>query len=237
MTHTSANVDPKELAKFAALADLWWKPSRKFKALHHINPVRLAYVNDRAGLSGRKVLDIGCGGGLLSEAMARLDARVTGIDMVAAALSVARMHAAANVLEIEYRQGSAEQWARKSPAAFDVVTCMELVEHVPDPAGLVRSCAELLRPGGDLFFATVNRTPLSYLLVILAAEHLLGIVPKGTHDYEKFVRPAELKRWGEAAGLAIMDLSGVRYIPFIGHARLCTGVTMNYMMHLKKKAG
>jgi 2-polyprenyl-6-hydroxyphenyl methylase / 3-demethylubiquinone-9 3-methyltransferase len=234
MSHSSANVDPQELAKFGAIADLWWHPKGKFKALHDINPVRLAYVNERAALRGRKVLDIGCGGGLLAEAMTHEGGCVTGIDMGRTALSVARRHAVANGLQIEYREGSAEQWALAAPGIFDVVTCMELIEHVPDPARLVCSCADLLRPGGDLFFATVNRTPLSYLLVILAAEYLLGIVPKGTHRYKKFIRPAELKGWGKEAGLATMDLSGVRYIPFVGYAGLCTGVKMNYMMHLTK---
>jgi 2-polyprenyl-6-hydroxyphenyl methylase/3-demethylubiquinone-9 3-methyltransferase len=234
MARLSANVDPQELTKFGALADLWWHPAGKFKALHDINPVRLAYVNDRVALRQRKVLDIGCGGGLLAEAMARKGACVTGIDMSRTVLSVARRHAAANGLHIEYREGSAEQWAQNSSGVFDVVTCMELIEHVPDPAGLVRSCAELLRTGGDLFFATVNRTLLSCVLVILAAEYLLGIVPKGTHHYKKLVRPAELEKWGRPAGLAPLDVTGVRYIPFVGHARLCGGVKMNYMMHLKK---
>lgn len=234
MSRSSANVDPQELAKFGAMADLWWHPTGKFKALHDINPVRLAYVNERAGLRGRKVLDIGCGGGLLAEAMARKGACVTGIDMERSVLAVARRHAAENGLQIEYREGSAEQWAQISSGVFEVVTCMELVEHVPDPAGLVRSCADLLRPGGDLFFATVNRTPLSYLLVILAAEYMLGLVPRGTHRYKKFVRPAELKGWGKAAGLAAMNLSGVRYIPFVGYAGLCAGVQMNYLMHFRK---
>ncbi|RJQ78411.1 MAG: bifunctional 2-polyprenyl-6-hydroxyphenol methylase/3-demethylubiquinol 3-O-methyltransferase UbiG [Desulfobacteraceae bacterium] len=233
MARRPANVDPQELAKFTPMADLWWQPTGDFKALHDINPVRLAYVR-RAGLAGKKVIDVGCGGGLLSEAMAREGAQVTGIDMVEAALGVARRHADENSLPVDYREGSAEQWAQVCPGFFDMVTCMELVEHVPDPAALIRSCAELLRPGGDLFFATVNRTPLSYLLVILAAEYLLGIVRKGTHRYNRFVRPAELRCWGEAAGLKVMDLSGLRYLPFVRHVRLCASVKMNYLMHFKK---
>jgi 2-polyprenyl-6-hydroxyphenyl methylase / 3-demethylubiquinone-9 3-methyltransferase len=228
------NVDPRELAKFKAMSELWWQPSGEFKALHDINPVRLGYVRDRAGLIGRKVLDVGCGGGLLAEAMARQGAKVTGIDMVEASLNTARRHASDNHLQIDYRLDSAERFAEKYPAAFDVVTCMELVEHVPDPPALVLACAQLLRPGGDLVFATVNRTPLSYLLVIVAAEYLMGIVRKGTHDYAKFVRPEELRQWGALAGLRTEDVAGLRYIPLIGHARLCGSLSMNYMIHLKR---
>ena len=231
----SPNVDPREVAKFAAMADLWWRPAGEFKALHEINPVRLAYVAGRAaGLSRRRVLDVGCGGGLLAEAMARQGATVTGIDMVPEALGAARQHAAEADVRLDYREGSAEEWARSHPAAYDVVTCMELVEHVPDPASLVRACALLTRPGGDLFFATVNRTPLAGLLVIGVAEYLLGIVRKGTHRYAKFVRPDELIAWGAAAGLSVGGLTGLRYLPFGGYARLCRSVRMNYMLHFKK---
>lgn len=235
MSSSTSNVDPQELAKFAAMADLWWQPAGQFKALHDINPVRLAYVAGRAGCVGRRVLDVGCGGGLLAEAMARKGAAVTGIDMAAAALVVARRHAADAGVRVDYQEGSAEQWALAHPAAFDAVTCMELVEHVPDPASLVDACARLVRPGGDIFFATVNRTPLAGLLVILAAEYLLRIVPKGTHTYAKFVRPRELIGWGAKAGLTLAGLSGLRYVPFAGHARLCRSVGMNYMVHFKKK--
>jgi 2-polyprenyl-6-hydroxyphenyl methylase/3-demethylubiquinone-9 3-methyltransferase len=235
MSSIASNVDPREVAKFAAMADLWWQAEGEFKALHDINPVRLAYVAGRAGCVGRRVLDVGCGGGLLAEAMARKGAVVTGIDMVAAALVVARRHAADAGVCVDYREGSAEQWAERHPAAYDLVTCMELVEHVPDPAGLVDACARLVRAGGDIFFATVNRTPLAGLLVILAAEYLLRIVPKGTHTYAKFVRPRELIDWGAKAGLTLGGLSGLRYVPFMGHARLCRSVGMNYMVHFKKK--
>jgi 2-polyprenyl-6-hydroxyphenyl methylase/3-demethylubiquinone-9 3-methyltransferase len=229
------NVDPQEVAKFAAMADLWWRPEGEFKALHEINPARLAYVAGRAaGLARRRVLDVGCGGGLLAEAMARQSAKVTGIDMVPEALAVARQHAALADLRLDYQAGSAEEWAQAHPAAYDVVTCMELVEHVPDPASLVAACAQLARPGGDIFFATVNRTPLAGLLVIGVAEYVLGIVRKGTHRYGKFVRPYELIAWGAAAGLSLGGLTGLRYLPFVGHARLCRSVTMNYMIHFKK---
>ncbi len=230
----SPNTDPREIARFGAIADLWWHPRGELKALHDINPVRLKYVRDRSGgLSGRKVLDIGCGGGLLSEAMARFGARVTGIDMATEAVSVARRHAEGSGVHIDYQQASAESWRETHRQTYDVVTCMELIEHVPDPASLVKACAELARPGGDIFFATVNRTPLSYLLVILAAEHVLGLVRKGTHHYARFVRPQELTQWGTAPGLRRADLSGLRYIPFLGIARLSRDVRMNYMMHFK----
>lgn len=234
MNDVSRNVDPREIAKFKAMADSWWQPRGEFKALQDINPVRLAYVRDRAGLSGKKVLDVGCGGGLLAEAMAREAGRVTAIDMESAALEVARRHAAGSGLEIDYRLESAASWGRQQGGAYDIVTCMELVEHVPDPGALIKDCARLVRPGGDLFFATVNRTPLSRLLVIWMAEYLFGIVRRGTHTYARFVKPRELALWAEAAGLTVMDLSGLRYIPFIGRARLCRDVRMNYLMHFRK---
>jgi 2-polyprenyl-6-hydroxyphenyl methylase/3-demethylubiquinone-9 3-methyltransferase len=228
------NIDPEEVAKFGAMADLWWQPRGEFKALHDINPVRLAYIRRHAGLKGKKILDVGCGGGLLAEAMAREGARVTGIDMVSAALTAARRHAADHRLQIDYREGTAEAWAQRHGGAYDLVTCMELVEHVPDPASLVDACARLVRPGGSIVFATVNRTPLAYLLVIVAAEYLMGIVRKGTHRYEKFVRPEELAAWGRQAGLDKPHLSGLRYLPVVGYARLCSSVKMNYLMHFKK---
>jgi len=230
------NIDPEEVAKFEAMADLWWQRRGEFKALHDINPVRLAYVRERAGLKGKSVLDVGCGGGLLAEAMAREAAHVTGIDMVPAALATARRHAAESRVRVDYREGSAEAWAQRYPHAYDLVTCMELVEHVPEPASLVSACARLVRPGGSVFFATVNRTPLAYLLVIVAAEYLMGIVRKGTHRYRKLVRPDELKAWGEAAGLRAAHISGLRYLPVVGYARLSAGTQMNYLMQFKLPA-
>lgn len=228
------NIDPDEVAKFGDMADLWWQPRGEFKALHDINPVRLGYVRTRAGVKGMRVIDVGCGGGLLAEGMARDGAVVTGIDMVGEALAAAKRHAEDSGLAIDYRQGTAEGWAEEHGGEYDRVTCMELVEHVPDPASLVSACARLARPGGQLFFATVNRTPLAYLLVILAAEYVMGIVRKGTHRYDKFVRPGELKQWGRQAGLETVHLSGLRYIPVIGYARLCASVQMNYLMHFQK---
>jgi 2-polyprenyl-6-hydroxyphenyl methylase/3-demethylubiquinone-9 3-methyltransferase len=236
MNSDGDNLDSAEVARFAAQADKWWDLEGKYKALHEINPVRLAYVAAHAGLAGCRVLDVGCGGGLLSEAMAVAGARVTGIDMAVPSLEVAGAHARRQGLDIDYRQSTAERWARRHPGEYDVVTCMELVEHVPDPGGLVAACAGLVRPGGDLFFATVNRTALSRVLVIWLSEFVLGIVPKHTHTYEKFVRPEELTRWAGDAGLTLGHLSGVRYLPYIGYAALCKSTAMNYLMHFKRRA-
>lgn len=235
MNDGTSNLDRAEIAHFNAMAALWWNRGGEFKALHDINPVRVAYVARRAVLAGRRVIDVGCGGGLLAEALARHGAQVIGIDMADEALAVAEAHARRNGVAVEYRQTTAETAAGRYGSIFDIVTCMELLEHVPDPAGLVDACARLARPGGDIFFATVNRTPLSRLLVIWAAEYLFGIVRKGTHHYGKLVRPAELAAWGERAGLGGVDLSGLRYIPFIGKAALCRDTALNYLMHFKKR--
>jgi 2-polyprenyl-6-hydroxyphenyl methylase/3-demethylubiquinone-9 3-methyltransferase len=229
------NIDSGEIARFAAMADIWWDRDGEFKALHDINPVRLAYVRDRAGLDKKMVLDVGCGGGLLAEALAADGGRVTGIDMAEASLTVARAHMQASGLAIDYRKATAESHAEEKPGRYDVVVCMELLEHVPRPASIIDACARLARHGGDVFFATVNRTWLSWLLVIVAAEYVMGIVRKGTHEYKKLVRPDELRRWGVASGLRVEDLSGLRYIPFGGHAALCRSTRMNYLMHFRKE--
>ena len=234
MTQTD-NIDAGEIARFSAMAEVWWDRNGEFKALHDINPVRLAYVRDRTELAAKQVLDVGCGGGLLSEALAACGGRVTGIDMAEASLAVARRHMKDSGLVIDYRQTMAEALADESPDRYDVVVCMELLEHVPRPSSIIDACARLVRPGGDLFFATVNRTWLSWLLVIVAAERLLGIVRKGTHDYRKLVKPEELIQWGTAAGLALENLSGLRYIPLGGYAALCRSTSMNYLMHFRKE--
>jgi len=229
------NIDNQEIARYAASAGHWWDHSGQLKALHDINPLRIQYVLDRADIKGKPVLDVGCGGGIVSEALAASGARVTGIDMAVPALNVARLHAQENGLEIDYREDTAESLARKHAGRFDIVTCMELVEHVPDPASVVKACADLVHPGGHLFFATVNRTWLARLLVIWVAEYVLGVVSKGTHTYARFVRPEELERWGRAAGLSCENISGMRYLPFVGYAALCKNTAMNYLMHFKKE--
>lgn len=232
----SDNIDSAEIARFAAMADIWWDNNGEFKALHDINPVRLAYVRDRAGLNNKMVLDVGCGGGLLAEALAASGGRVTGIDMAEASLAVARTHMQASGLAIDYQRTTAEAHAEEKPEQYDVVVCMELLEHVPRPASIIDACARLARPGGDIFFATVNRTWLAWLLVIVAAEHVMHIVRKGTHEYKKLVRPDELRRWGVECGLKVEDLSGLRYMPFGGYAALCRSTSMNYLMHFRKEA-
>lgn len=228
------NIDNQEIARFSSQAGQWWDTRGKFKALHQINPVRVAYVIERAGVAGRKILDVGCGGGLLSEAMAAAGGQVTGIDMAASALEVAGQHAEQSGLDITYHKSTAEEWARSHADGCDVVTCMELVEHVPDPAGLVMACSRLLRPGGDLLFATVNRTWLARLLVVWLSEYVLGLVAKGTHTYSRFVQPSELEHWGRLARLDCIDLSGLRYLPYVGHAALCKSTALNYLMHFRK---
>jgi 2-polyprenyl-6-hydroxyphenyl methylase/3-demethylubiquinone-9 3-methyltransferase len=231
----SDNIDNGEIARFSAMAELWWDRTGEFKALHDINPVRLAYVRDRTELAGSRVVDVGCGGGLLSEGLAASGARVTGIDMAGASLAVARDHMQTSGLDIDYQQTTAEAHADENAGHYDAAVCMELLEHVPRPASIIAACARLLRPGGSAFFATVNRTWLSWLLVIVAAERVMGIVRKGTHDYRKLVKPEELTRWGLDSGLTVENLSGLRYIPFGGHAALCRSTRMNYLMHFKRR--
>jgi len=228
------NIDKNEIARYAATAAHWWDRNGELKALHDINPLRLQYVLDRADIEGKPVLDVGCGGGLVSEALAFAGAKVTGIDMAVPALRVARVHAKKSGFEIEYIESTAEDFAETHEEQFAVVTCMELVEHVPDPASIIKACAELTKPGGHLFFSTVNRTWLARLLVIWVAEYVLGIVSKGTHTYARFIRPEEMERWGQAAGLRLVDVAGMRYIPFGGYAALCKNTAMNYLMHFIK---
>lgn len=234
MSIKMSNIDSAEVAKFAVMADYWWDRNGVLKALHDINPVRFEYIRTRTDLKDKRVLDVGCGGGLLTEAMAAIGARVTGIDMAESTLKAAQVHMQHSGLHVDYRQDTAESFAQAHAGEFHVVTCMELVEHVPDPASIVQACALLVRPGGDLFFATINRTWLALLLVILASEYIFNIVRKGTHTYRKLVRPEEMEKWGKAVGLTLLDRAGLRYIPFVGYCALCRNTSMNYLMHFKK---
>lgn len=230
-----SNVDNAEVAKFEALASRWWDPQSEFKPLHDINPLRLDFIDARAGLAGKKVLDVGCGGGILSEAMARRGADVTGIDLGEAPLGVARLHAQEQGVAIEYRHVSVEALAEQQPGHYDVVTCMEMLEHVPDPASVVRACAALVRQGGYVFFSTLNRTPKSYAFAILGAEYVLKLLPRGTHDYAKFIRPSEMASWNRRSGLEVREQIGLTYNPITRHYRLTENdVSVNYMMYCRK---
>ena len=229
------NVDHQEIAKFEAVASRWWDLEGEFKPLHQMNPLRLEWIQRHsAGLFGKQILDVGCGGGILSESMARQGAHVLGLDMGKEPLQVARLHALESGVEVTYRQGTVEALAEELPGHFDVVTCMEMLEHVPDPASVVRACARLAKPGGQLFFSTINRNAKSWLLMILGAEQLLQLVPKGTHDHAKFIQPAELSRHAEQAGLLLRHMRGVRYNPLLGQFSLSRDVDVNYMLHCHK---
>lgn len=236
MTETAANVDHAEVAKFEELAARWWDPDSEFKPLHDINPLRLNYIDARAPLAGKRVLDVGCGGGILSESMAQRGAQVTGIDMGEAPLNVARLHQYESGVEVEYQQTTAEQMAAQHPQSFDVVTCLEMLEHVPDPGSVVAACAAMVKPGGHVFFSTINRNPKAYLFAIVGAEYLLRMLPKGTHDFRKFIRPSELDSWARQAGLEIDDLTGMGYNPLSGVYRLGPDVDVNYLAAYHKPA-
>lgn len=229
------NVDNAEVAKFEALASRWWDPQSDFKPLHDINPLRLNFIDARAGLAGKKVLDVGCGGGILSETMARRGATVTGIDLGEAPLGVARLHAEEQGVTIDYRNISVEALADEQAGQYDVVTCMEMLEHVPDPASVVRACAVLVRQGGYVFFSTLNRTPKSYAFAILGAEYVLKLLPRGTHDYAKFIRPSEMANWNRSSGLEVREQIGLTYNPLTRRYRLAENdVSVNYMMYCRK---
>lgn len=234
MNPVSQNIDPHEIAKFETLAARWWDPSSEFKPLHDINPLRLDYIDIRAKLVGKKVLDVGCGGGLLTEAMATRGALVTGIDMGEAPLKVAALHLLESAVEVDYLKVTAEQLAEQRPAQFDVVTCLEMLEHVPDPASVVAACAKLVKPGGHVFFSTINRNPKAYLFAILGAEYLLKLLPKGTHDYAKFIRPAEMDEWSRQAGLKLRELTGMTYNPLTRRYSLGRDIDVNYFIHLQR---
>ncbi len=231
MSSEAGNIDPAEVAKFEAMAHRWWDPEGDFRPLHDINPARVAWIAERHPLAGSRVLDVGCGGGLLTEAMAHAGAAVTGIDAGEAPLTVARLHALESGVDVSYLQRSAETLATEQPAAFDAVTCLEMLEHVPEPASVIRACAQLVRPGGDLFFSTINRHPKAWALAVVGAEYVLGLLPKGTHDYARFIRPSELARWLREAGLDLKEIAGMRYNPFTRDCRIDADVDVNYLMH------
>ncbi|MGI4812651.1 MAG: bifunctional 2-polyprenyl-6-hydroxyphenol methylase/3-demethylubiquinol 3-O-methyltransferase UbiG [Janthinobacterium lividum] len=229
------NVDPSELKKFGDLAHRWWDPGAEFKPLHDLNPLRLQWIDGHAGLAGRRVLDIGCGGGILSESMAQRGAAVTGIDLSSEALGVADLHSLESGAQVRYEEISAEAMAAREPGAFDIVTCMEMLEHVPDPAAIVGACASLVRPGGWVFFSTLNRNLKSYLLGIVAAEYVAGLLPRGTHDYQRFIRPSELAGFVRRAGLQPRAIEGITYQPFSRTFRLSRDTGINYMLACQRQ--
>ena len=227
----SINVDPAEIAKFSELAHRWWDTNRDFKPLHDINPLRLDYIDGLAGLRGKHVLDVGCCGGILAESMAQRGAQVTGIDLADKALKVAQLHVLESGNQVEYRNVSAENYAREQPGQFDVVTCMELLEHVPDPASTVAACAALVKPGGHVFFSTINRNLKSYLFAIIGAEYVLRMLPRGTHRYEKFIKPSELGAFCRHGGLDVREVIGMTYNPLTDHYALGADTDVNYILH------
>ncbi|MFL9926273.1 bifunctional 2-polyprenyl-6-hydroxyphenol methylase/3-demethylubiquinol 3-O-methyltransferase UbiG [Herbaspirillum lusitanum] len=230
------NADPLELQKFSELAHHWWDPTSEFRPLHEINPLRLEWINARAPLAGRKVVDIGCGGGILAESMAAKGADVTGIDLSDKALKVADLHSMESGVQVRYEKIAAEDLALREPGQFDIVTCMEMLEHVPDPSSIVRACATLAKPGGKIFFSTLNRNPKAYLLAILGAEYLLRMLPKGTHDYAKFITPAELAQYTRQAGLDIDGFKGLSYNPLTKIYSLNQDTDVNYLVACSKPA-
>ena len=234
MPHTH-NVDPTELAKFSDVAHRWWDPDSEFRPLHQINPLRLQWINEQAPLSGRRVLDVGCGGGILADSMARKGADVLGIDLGTKALKVAQLHAVeANTRGVEYREISAEALAAEQPGTFDVVTCMEMLEHVPDPSLIVRACATLVKPGGHVFFSTLNRNAKSFIFAIVGAEYLFGILPRGTHEYARMIKPSELASHCRAAGLDLQATKGLEHNPLTRRYWLSTDTSVNYMLATQK---
>ena len=234
---SSSNVDPAELTKFSELAHRWWDTESEFKPLHQINPLRLNWIQTLVPLAGKNVVDIGCGGGILADSMAHRGAQVTGIDLSTKALKVAQLHALeAQTPNVNYLEISAEDLASEKPASFDVVTCMEMLEHVPDPAAVVAACARLVKPGGSVFFSTINRNPKAYLFAVIGAEYILNMLPKGTHDYAKFIKPAELVRMARHAGLDLVSMIGMSYNPLTKVYSLGNDTSVNYMIHLRRSA-
>jgi 2-polyprenyl-6-hydroxyphenyl methylase/3-demethylubiquinone-9 3-methyltransferase len=233
----ATNVDPAEIARFQAAASRWWDPQGEMRPLHDLNPVRLQYVERSGSLSGRRIVDVGCGGGLLAEAMARKGAIVTGLDLAKDLLDVAKLHALDTGVEVHYLLESAEAHAAAHAGEYDVVTCMEMLEHVPDPAAVVSALGTLLKPGGHLFVSTLNRTLKAYAMAVVGAEYVLRLLPRGTHTYEKFIRPSELRTWATAAGLSIQDIAGLDYDPFSRRASLGDDASVNYLVHLRAATG
>lgn len=233
-TEHTDNVDAAEVAKFNALASRWWDPDGDFRPLHEINPLRLDWIRQHADLSGKKIVDIGCGGGILTESMSLAGAEVFGIDMADGPLTVAKLHQAESGTKVSYEQTTAESLAARRPADFDIVTCLEMLEHVPDPAEVIRSCAELVKPGGEVFFSTINRNPKSFALAIVGAEYVLKLLPAGTHEYKKFIRPSELEEWARSAGLELRASIGMHYNPLTKDYSLGPNLDVNYLMYFHR---
>ncbi|GAB3099056.1 bifunctional 2-polyprenyl-6-hydroxyphenol methylase/3-demethylubiquinol 3-O-methyltransferase UbiG [Aestuariicella hydrocarbonica] len=232
-----SNVDQAEIAKFEALASRWWDKHSEFKPLHEINPLRCNYIDERSPVAGKKVLDVGCGGGILSEALAQRGADVSGIDMGAAPLEVAKLHSLESGVSVNYRQITAEELAEQEAGQYDVVTCLEMLEHVPDPASVIQACAKLCKPGGHVYFSTINRNPKAYAMAVVGAEYILKMLPKGTHEYSKFIKPSELSNWIRQAELQLQDMTGLLYNPLTKSYKLKAGdVDVNYMVHTRKEA-
>ena len=231
MTTTNHNIDPAEIDKFNALASSWWDEAGQSKPLHQLNPVRLDFIQQYCELNDKTVIDVGCGGGILTEALAKSGANATGIDMSEMALNVAKLHALDAGLTIDYQQITVEEIATNTPEEFDTVTCMEMLEHVPDPFSVIRACHDLVKPGGSVFFSTLNRHPKAYLLAVLGAEYVMNMLPKGTHDYARFIKPSELAAWCRQAGLSVNRVKGISYHPFSQQFSLTDDVNVNYVMH------
>lgn len=234
---SEANVDPAEIAKFEAMASRWWDRNSEFKPLHDINPLRANYIDRYSPVSGQRLVDVGCGGGILAEAMAQRGAKVTGIDMGEAPLAVAKLHQLESGVDVDYFQSTAEELAVKAPASFDIVCCLEMLEHVPDPGAVIKACADMAKPGAALYFSTINRNPKAFMFAIIGAEHILRLLPAGTHEYDKFIKPSELAGWIRDAGLVLQDMTGLTYNPITRTYRLNPrDVSVNYMVHTVKPA-